>query len=191
VNVVGSSFPPPRIPLKDPFWDDEEPSPAPGPEGESKTQIAARSVAKSVEKKLAKTKRKRSFSTGPTVRERVTAEMDAMAESGDWSDGNGAHLVALYCWCHRAVYGLEPEDLDSKGWARAAALAARMILTQFGGDCTAAALFVRWAWSREHEREEYRRKNGRSGSRLTWWFQFAGGALVTEYRLDIARKNGR
>lgn len=119
---------------------------------------------------------------------RARAQMEAMAQSGDWGDASGTHLVALYAWLHAQVYGVENAELDGKQWGLAALAAGRMVSNHFAGDWGAAVVFMRWAWKREQGRETWRRENGKPGGRIGWRLQF-GGSLVTDYRVDAARRS--
>lgn len=114
-----------------------------------------------------------------------------MAESGDWSAAHGGHLVALYEWLHAEVYGVATSELAVRRQrAVAASVAGAMVKREFAGDYGEAVRFMKWAWEREQEREEWRRANGRSGQRVGWRLQF-GGALVTDWRLDEARRSAQ
>lgn len=117
-------------------------------------------------------------------------EVNAMLREGKWSEATAKHFVALYADLHFRVYGIEPADLDPKQRLAAVSMASSMMQNEFGGSAIEMAEFVRWAWSREKERETWRRENGRQGSRLTWRFQF-GRSLLTDYRLERARKAAR
>jgi hypothetical protein len=154
-------------------------------DAEARQRQAAESLEAMVAKKLDAKPRK--FRATKDQRRRAIVEMDAMAESGDWSAAKGHHLVALYAWCHNAVYGVEPLELDSRAWAIAGTCATRMVEQHFDQDPGKAIEFMRWAWDREREREEWRRANGRSGRRIGWQLQFSG-SLITDWKLDIARR---
>ena len=120
---------------------------------------------------------------------RAASEVDAMIAGGDWSAATGRHFVALYGFLHARIYGVEP-TMTGRERMLAAAAAARMLAGEFGSDGDAMADFVRWTWRREAGRERWRRENQRSGGHVGWRLQFAG-AIVTEYRLDLARTRKR
>lgn len=147
---------------------------------------AADSVSRLVAPKLAA--RPRSFRSSKGAIERAREQMHAMAESADWEQAGGAHLVALYEWLHEQVYGVATAELDARTWALAAQAAARMADQQFEGDYGRAVVFMRWVWKREIEREKWRRENGKSGSRIGWKLAFHG-SLVTDYKVDRARRS--
>ena len=120
--------------------------------------------------------------------DKARARVREMAETGDWSEATGTHFVAFYEWLHLTVYGVEASELAMVGeWARAAAAAARMLDTHFGGDATVMTLFVRWTWNRESDTEKWRRENKKPGGRIGWRLQFSG-AKLTDYKLDVARQ---
>jgi len=117
------------------------------------------------------------------------ADMKRMAESGEWDGAGGLHLVVLYEFLHREVYGVEALELDAKTRRMATSAAKSLTEKFFGGDYGATVSFMRWAWQREQGREEWRRANGREGGRLGWPLQFSA-RLVSDYRLDGERKAG-
>lgn len=118
--------------------------------------------------------------------EKARGQVREMCGSGDWSGAVGLHLVALYEFLHREVYGVEPLELDARAWFLAQGTAGRMVERYFGGDCGACVSFVRWAWRREQEREEWRRRNNRDGQRIGWRLMFSA-ALVSDYRVHGKR----
>jgi hypothetical protein len=128
------------------------------------------------------------FKLAPTAIAKARREMDEMADSAVWTSARGVHLVALYSWLHVAVYGIEPVELDGREWALASVLAQRFCAANFGGDFAECVEFMRWVWKREAGREEYRRAQKQSGQRIGWRLQF-GAALVTDWRVDRARRS--
>lgn len=127
-------------------------------------------------------------SIGAKRQERFAREMTEMRESGDWDCAEPAHFVALFVWMHTRVYEVEPIEL-TKGteYALAARFAKTMLVTHFKSNVDATMEFMRWAWRRESEREQWRRDNGKDGGRLTARFFFSG-TLVTDYRIAMARQ---
>lgn len=121
-----------------------------------------------------------------SVFNRSLVEVDEMIRSGDWSGATAAHLVALYERMHEKCYGVAPAELGPTGCYDARNLAAGMMRREFSNDPTEMVQYMRWAWEREMEREEWRRKNGRDGGRVGVRLMF-GGALLTDYRLHLAR----
>jgi len=117
------------------------------------------------------------------------AEMQAMAESGEWEGASGAHLVALYEWMHEQVYGVVA-DLDRKSRMFATSSANRLIAKDFAGDAAKSVLFMKWVWRREGEREAWRRANQRDGQRIGWRLQFCFGSLVADYHVHCVRQGG-
>jgi len=121
-------------------------------------------------------------------RAHLIAEADEMRKSGDYDDLRAGHMVALYVLCHHRVYGVYPAELDSpKTFGLARFAAARLLKQHLRDDPKLAARFIQWTWVREEGREKWRRQNGREGARVGWALQFSAG-LVTEYRVDLARK---
>jgi hypothetical protein len=119
--------------------------------------------------------------------ERARAEMEERAASGDWDGASGAHLVCLYEFLHRSVYGVD-SDIDRKSRMFAGSAAERMIKRDFAEDAGRAVLFMKWVWKREQEREAWRRANNRDGGRVGWRLQFCFASLVTDYRVHVARQ---
>lgn len=129
----------------------------------------------------------------PRVRRLENAAMDRAMEDvvrftaeQDWSQAKGRHWVALFAKFHREVYGVEPADLTPKARMDAAVMAAALVRRHFK-EPDEMAEFVWWCWQRERGREKWRRENGRAGGSITWRLQF-NGALVTDFRIDRARK---
>lgn len=119
-------------------------------------------------------------------------EAREMRESGDWSAAHARHFVALYTQLHVRVYGVPAFELDgspsaSKARLHATGAALRVLEREFNGDTAMMAEFMRWVWNREIGREKWRREQAHSGGRISWNFQFDGGKLVTDWRLDHQR----
>ena len=169
-----------RLPPEDLF---EEPA-----RERTKQERAAADLAALVAPKLAQARKPKDFKLAGRTIEKARTGMHAMAESGDWGGATGAHLVALYEWIHEQVYGVAPGELDGKTWAIARQAAGRMVEQQFGGDYGAAVVFMRWAWKREQRSEQWRRETGKEGRRIGWRLQFHG-ALITDYKVDAARRS--
>lgn len=148
---------------------------------------AAASVASLVAPKLERERRPRSFRSNKAQIERARARAAEMRASGDWDQATGHDLVALYEWSHEQVYEVRPAELDPKGWAIAAATAARMVEQHFEGDAGKAAAFIHWVWRREYDREQWRREQRVSGQTIGWKLQFGHGSLVTQYKIDCKR----
>lgn len=128
----------------------------------------------------------KSISDGPW--EKARRQAAEMIRSGHWEDAIPRHFVAAYAILHEMVYGVAPAELTPVSRLRAARTASLCLQREFGDDAAEMADFLRWTWTREREREKWRRANGREGGRIGVYLQF--GALVTDYRLAIARKAG-
>jgi len=116
-------------------------------------------------------------------------DVEGMIRIESFAGATGKHFVALCAMLHGKVYGVA-DEVGPRERMDAAAAAARMLRSQFDGDADAMADFVRWAWLREKDREEWRRENGRPGGRLGWRLLFSG-AILTDYRLDKARRGAK
>lgn len=137
-----------------------------------------------------KSAKRKSTGIGDSRFVKALDEAARMLATGEWKEATGIHFAALYADLHFRVYGVEAEDLGSKERVYAAKLATDMLADAFGGDRDAMARFVAWTWSREREREKWRRETGNGGGRVTWRAQF-GKKLLTEFRLEEARRKAR
>jgi len=129
--------------------------------------------------------RPRTIAQGAMVRAR--GEAAAMMRSGDWAEAMGRHYLALYLILHERVYGVDA-GLTEEECFEAATMANHLLESDFDEDPGALVRFVAWTWSREQEREEWRRKNHRDGGAVGWRLQFSG-RLLRDYRL-AARRHG-
>jgi hypothetical protein len=111
----------------------------------------------------------------------------AMLLSGEWDEARPIHFVAAYALLHKKVYAVECSELTPQARLYASGAAARMLRDEFGDERAEMAEFLRWTWKREKEREAWRRAKNRAGGRIGWRLQF-GGSLLTDYRLDLARR---
>lgn len=123
------------------------------------------------------------------TRARAAQDLERAIEARDYASLRPTHLVALWARCHGQVYGVEPAELDAAAWRGAAFAAARLVRGEFGGSMEAAVEFLRWTWRREQWREDKAReeRNARVG-RIGWRLQFVARHLLTDYRLDRARR---
>lgn len=110
-----------------------------------------------------------------------------MLATNSFEKAQGKHFVAIYADLHFRVYGVAPGDLGARERTFAAKLAGNMLAKYFDGDRSRFACFVAWTWSREREREKWRRENGRDGSRIDWRLQF-NPKLLTDFRISEERK---
>lgn len=134
---------------------------------------------------------RRSAGRRATPLEEALVDARARATSGDWSGAGGASLVGLYAHCHEALYGVRPAELDDRGqFVGAARSAATIVREHFGGDCDAAAAFVRWTWIRERGREEWAAREGKDRGRMGFRLQFSA-RLVTDFKVDATRRRRR
>lgn len=121
--------------------------------------------------------------------ERARAEVEQFIEAGDYASMRPVHFVALWMRCHDKVYGVVPAEMDAKAWRGATSAAEKLVRVEFGGDALAAVAFMRWVWKREKWREDKARAEGEMRvSRIGWRLQFVQRHLLTDYRLDCARR---
>lgn len=133
--------------------------------------------------------RGKSLSFGPARIKRYRQEVDRMRAARDWGKATPVHLVALYMYCHAAVYGVEAGEIAGKTFGFASALAAKLVREKFEGSVANAVQFVRWTWIRERGREKWRCDNGRSGGRLGWRLQFSlTSGLWEDWQIDLRRR---
>lgn len=159
--------------------DDSSPSSsAPSPE------LAALmgSVEKRTERRKAKPK-----TIAAAVFGRTTAEVEEMIRSGDWSGVGAKHLVALYELMHKKCYGIAPAELGPAERYNAMMMAASLTKREFGESYERAMEYMRWAWTKELKTEKWRRENGRTDGRRIGVRLMFSGALVTDFRLHLAR----
>jgi hypothetical protein len=155
----------------------------------TRLRTASLTIEEWVRPKLERLAKPKPFRSSPSQIRKARSEMDLMAASGQWDQARGHHLVALYEWLHREVYGVEAAELDGRTWAIAASMAGRQVANEFGGRPEAAVDFLQWVWKREQGREQYRRDTHREGGRIGWRIQF-GRQLLTDYRVSLARMSG-
>jgi hypothetical protein len=128
----------------------------------------------------------------PRAIKKHAAEAAEMMRTSNWSNAKACHVVALYKWCHTKVYGVEAAELTNGfEYMQACAGAARLIKKEFSENTTACIAFVRWTFQREAWKEKKRREEGDEsrGFRVGWKYQF-GARLLTDYRIDCARRKG-
>lgn len=135
-------------------------------------------------------KKRRTPNTDKSKRERDAREVEERREANDWESARPGHMVALYAMCHEKIYGFIPNELDKgKEYALAVLSAARMLKGEFRGESKIMVEFIRWTWRREQSREKWRRERGQGGQRIGWRLQF-NGSMVSDYRVDLARRKG-
>lgn len=137
-------------------------------------------------------KRTRSKGPGPAAIKGYVEDIERRVNAKDWGDLKPTVFVALFIWCHTKVYGVEPAELmTGPEFSKARYAAARLIKSQFGGDASDALAFVQWTWDGEQRAEKWRREQNQGvGRTVDWVQQFSRPALVTKYRVAMARKDG-
>ena len=122
--------------------------------------------------------------------DQIKAEAEQMREKQCWASATPKHLVQLHAMLHAHVYGVVSGSGQGREFTFASSSATKMLREEFANDPEAMVDFLRWSWQREQDREEWRRKNGRDGARLDWRRQFAQRSVLTDYRVEQARKKG-
>lgn len=135
--------------------------------------------------------RKRTMLSAP----RALTEMTVMRENNCWTHARPVHLVALYCWCHEAIYGVAPDELATgaagkRARVQAVGAARNMLSRDFGGNVLAMIGYIKWVWSRTKNKEEWAARAGAQVGRVGWQQMFAGRSLLTDYKVEIGRKRG-
>lgn len=121
--------------------------------------------------------------------ERVRRELERAISAKELGALRPIHLVALWARCHAQVYGAAPAELTRDAWLPAKSAAEKLVREEFDGDVAAAVEFLRWTWTREKQREDRARRVGEDRvSRIGWRLMFAQRYLLTDYRVDLARR---
>jgi len=132
---------------------------------------------------------KRSKPSAGANRKDHIADVQRRWRENDWKGMTPGYLVALYWVCHVAVYGTEPLELDKATvWTQAMKSAGALVKKHFDGDVDLAVCFMRWVWTRERDREDWRRRNNVSSNRITWVRQFCYETLVSDWRTEKVRQ---
>lgn len=148
------------------------------------------SLIDTVSKRIARRKTK-SKTICASVFDRTKHEVEAMMASKDWSACGARHLVALYDLMHAKCYGIEPAELGPSERYNATMFAAGFVRREFGGEYTLAVEYMRWAWTKEIRTEKWRRENKVEHARRIGVRLMFGGALLTDYRVWLARSGQR
>lgn len=122
------------------------------------------------------------------VRIATRQQVCSMMESGDWSEAESKHLIGLFIVLFERVYGVPCSELSGPSRFYAAKQAGELLEERFDGDAGAMVHYMRWAWEREAEREQWRRQNRRDGATMNWRWMFAPGKTLDEYTLAQARR---
>lgn len=108
-----------------------------------------------------------------------------------WKNAKPSHLVELYRRWHLQVYGVEPAELEGEQVKQARIGAANLLAREFRGDGRNAFQFIGWVFVRAANEEKRRKSRGESdGWRLRWSQLFRTKALLTDYKVAVARKRG-
>lgn len=146
-----------------------------------------KSIVGKVSKKLER--RKKTKTIAASSFDRACIEVEEMIKTGKWAGCRARHLVALYDLMHYKCYKIEDASLGSKERYNATMLATTFTKREFGeGNFVKVVEYMRWLWSREMEREKWRRENYKEGGRLGYYHVF-GNKNLTEYKLYLARNS--
>jgi hypothetical protein len=140
--------------------------------------------ARELEAELGTGVRKKRRAMSRSTIDRIVAETARRREAKDWKGAKPGNLVALWAWCHGAVYGVVPEEVSYPAqFGKACIRAAQVLKASFDGDVVRCVDFVRWTWSREMRR----RKNVEANQerRIGWALQFSPG-MVSDWRVSTA-----
>lgn len=119
---------------------------------------------------------------------KLTNQTKSMMDGDDWSKAQPMHLVGLYIILHKMVYGVAP-TLDAQELAFAKVAAREFMRTKCKGKFDIGLEFMRWVWSRERNREQYRRDKHIDGKVLGWRSILKYPEFWTEYRVGQERRN--
>ena len=125
-------------------------------------------------------------SIGDALIEKLFAEVDTMIENNDLGDFTPSHAVAMHAHLFSETYGVPTGDPPAFRGA-VCRRAASLFEKEFAKNAQEFVKYILWVWVREEQREEWRRKNGRSGATIGAMWQF-DQRLVTEYRIDQKRR---
>lgn len=137
-----------------------------------------------------KAERKSAKSISQRPWDKARAEVEGMIRTGEWASAGPRHFAAAYEVLHEMVYGVVPGEMTPKGRLQVAGMAGSMLRREFDDNPVVMADYVRWLWTREKSREEWRRSNGRMGARLTPGIAF-GPTALTDYRIEQQRRRPR
>jgi hypothetical protein len=134
------------------------------------------------------TKPKRSFTMGDSKWEKIVAALNVMLATGDFSNAEVPHAVALFEKFHTEVYGIPPADLASKERALACSVARRLLEKQLGGDMEALLEFIGWTWKDQRQKVKWLEASGNVlNFRISWYAQFSLRTL-TDWRVKNHRQ---
>ena len=126
---------------------------------------------------------------GRAQAKKYVVQIDAMIEAGEY-DMTPRLWVALFCWLHEAVYGVECIDETRMSWGTASTRANAMLNEEFEGNEDEFMSYLRWVALEEERIEAWRRTNGKQGKRLNWRDLFLYKTKLSDYRLARLRTKG-
>ena len=120
---------------------------------------------------------------------RTREQVAEMMRTGEWDGVAARHLVALYDIMHEYWYGFAP-TLTGQERHRGVLLAGSFVKRLFAGDFEKALTYLRWLYTEEKNTEKWRRREGRSGTRIGLPLMFSG-RKVDDWRVDLNRRKPR
>lgn len=124
--------------------------------------------------------------------EESVGESEQMMSLGEWGEARPRHFVALWAICHKRVYRVDPtSELKGLVWKSAIKAAATMLRNEFNEDSEEMATFIRWCWIKEDSKDKWcKSQNITRSVRIDWRKQF-NGAMLADWRVELARKGER
>jgi hypothetical protein len=149
---------------------------------------AAASVAAFVGKPKPKVKKKAGVRRSRI--ERAMERVQQRINDDTWKGADAESFVALFAWLHTEVYGVSPVEEMRTQWRGACSAARKLFADVFDDDPLTMLAFMRWVWNREAGYEQWRREHQSHGRRITWRLMFVSRALLTDWQIDVQRKQG-
>lgn len=158
----------------------------------SKSEIGHRSAADAFVDSLGPAPKRRTRSSKAMLAKAIEDLPRVLVDGAPTPEFSERHLVALYARLHEQIYGVAPEELgEGRAMLAASSSASKLVREAMRGSLVEAIEFLRWTWRRERFVEQKRRANGETGRRIGWRLQFASAGLLTDYRVDAARREER
>ena len=130
-------------------------------------------------------KKKRSNTVTPKTWEKAMFVVRTMFATGDWTRATPIHLVATFALLHRSTYGVLPGELDAVTLFRVRLHATKFFVQEFDSDWSKFVQYARWVWTREKQREEWRKRNN-NDYRLGP-YQFFSKKILTDWIVSQGR----
>lgn len=124
------------------------------------------------------------------MRKQLEAELDAAMATKSAACLRGPHFVIAYERMYADVYEIDVPDFDPKNRLAAAKAAEKMLTEKFGDDPSKFVDYMRFVFTREKSRHEYRKANPSFATTRTisWHFLFKKEALYSDWFVDHKRR---